>query len=203
MAKAFVCLLSCQKYSYKREQQNIDELAVDYRYFIGDPSLSEAKESGSIVYLPCPDSYEYLTHKTLQAFRWMEENIEAEFYFKTDDDTMFDKEQFLLLMQEIQNNKIQYGGELHPGGVMSVHHFGKCEDDRINKQRFYVPNIVYVKGGGYVLSRESLSLVNKTKNKKDYFCIYEDATIGNILNQHGINPKPLQIRKAFNWDVIK
>ena len=94
-------------------------------------------EDGNIVYLPCPDSYEYLTHKTLQAFKWMEENIEADFYYKTDDDTIFDKKEFDILHESVVKSKIEYGGEIHRVvGVKSFHHFGKCEDDRINKKRF-------------------------------------------------------------------
>jgi len=85
---------------------------------------------------------------------------------------------------------------------MSLHHFGKCENQKLNSKRFYVPDIVYVKGGGYVLSKSSLHLINQTSNKKDYFCIYEDATIGNILNSYGISPQNLNIRKSFNWDMI-
>ena len=204
MEKVFICILSCEKYSHKREIQNISDLEAEYRYFIGNPNLSQAVEDGNIVYLPCPDSYEYLTHKTLQAFKWMEENIEADFYYKTDDDTIFDKKEFDILHESVVKSKIEYGGEIHRGGgVMSFHHFGKCEDDRINKKTFYVPNIVYAKGGGYVLSKDSLRLVNQTDNKQEYFCIYEDATIGNILNSHGISVKNLNIRKSFNWDMIK
>ena len=202
MSKIFICILSCEKYAHKRNLQNIQELEVEYRYFIGNPALKNPKQDGQNVYLPCPDSYEYLTHKTLQSFKWMEDNIEADFYFKTDDDTIFNKKEFDTLVQTIVKNNVQYGGELHPGGVMSLHHFGKCENQKLNSKRFYVPDIVYVKGGGYVLSKSSLHLINQTSNKKDYFCIYEDATIGNILNSYGISPQNLNIRKSFNWDMI-
>jgi len=203
MSKIFICILSCERYAHKRKLQNIQELEVEYKYFIGNPTLKNPKQDGQNVYLPCPDSYEYLTHKTLQAFKWMEENIDADFYYKTDDDTIFDKKEFHILHESVVKSKIEYGGEIHRGGgVMSSHHFGKCEDDRINKKRFYVPNIIYAKGGGYVLSKDSLRLINQTDNKEGYFCIYEDATIGNILNSHGILVKHLNIRKSFNWDMI-
>ena len=66
-----------------------------------------------------------------------------------------------------------------------------------------MPNIIYAKGGGYVLSKDSLRLINQTDNKQKYFCLYEDATIGNILNSHGILVKHLNIRKSFNWDMIQ
>jgi len=204
MEKVFICILSCEKYSHKREIQNISDLEAEYRYFIGNPNLSQAVENGNIVYLPCPDSYEYLTRKTLQAFKWMEENIEADFYYKTDDDTIFNKKEFDILHESVVRSKVEYGGEAYHGrGIMSAHHCGKCEDDSINKKRFYVPNIVYAKGGGYVLSKDSLRIINQTDNKQEYFCIYEDATIGNILNSHGILVKHLNIRKSFNWDTIQ
>ena len=145
-----------RKYSFKRERQDKTTLPMEYRYFAGDPNTQAAYEKGDVVYLPCRDEYEYLTKKTLLAFKWIRENVGiVDYILKTDDDVIFNKENITQMIEELQTSNIDYAGILHKGGYRSRHHFGKCSDERMNTVLMPVPPVTYCIGGAYWVSRKA------------------------------------------------
>tara|TARA_R110000824_G_scaffold46692_3_gene133802 strand:+ start:3942 stop:4553 length:612 start_codon:yes stop_codon:yes gene_type:complete len=197
----FALILSCEKYSFKRERQNIEHLPMNYRYFIGNPDLQDPIEEGKIVYLPCPDDYEYLTKKTLLAFKWIRENVGfVDYVLKTDDDVVFKKEKIIEMVNNLKDNKIDYAGIFHKGGYHSPHHFGKCSDKRLNKILMPVPDVTYCIGGAYWISEKAQKIIGSIKDYKPYSSIFEDACIGNILVSNGIKPVQIDVRSAINWN---
>jgi hypothetical protein len=201
--KNFALILSCEKYSFKREQQNKDTLPMEYRYFAGDPKTSVAYEKGDVIYLPCRDEYEYLTKKTLLAFKWIRENIGiVDYILKTDDDVIFNKENITQMVQELHEDNIDYAGILHKGGYRSRHHFGKCTDERMNTVLMPVPPVTYCIGGAYWVSRKAQEILGSIENYKPYFSIFEDACVGNILVSNGIKAKAINIKGAMKWPEL-
>jgi len=63
-----------------------------------------------------------------------------------------------------------------------------------------VPNILYCMGAGYFLSKKSIDLIANIDSYENYYSIYEDATIGNILKSNNIIPIGVDIKKIFKWD---
>ena len=185
--KNFALILSCEKYSFKREKQDKESLPMDYRYFAGDPDTDVAYQRDDIIYLPCRDEYEYLTKKTLLAFKWIRENIGfVDYILKTDDDVVFNKSKIENMAADLYKKQIDYAGILHKGGYRSGHHFGKCSDERMNSTLMPVPPVTYCIGGAYWVSKKGQKILASIKDYKPYFSIYEDACIGNILVTNGL-----------------
>lgn len=201
--KNFSLILSCEKYSFKRERQDKTTLPMEYRYFAGDSNAEVAYEKDDVIYLPCRDEYEYLTEKTLLAFKWIRENIGiVDYILKTDDDVIFNKENTIQMIKDLSGNNIDYAGILHKGGYRSRHHFGKCSDKKINTMLMPVPPVTYCIGGAYWLSRKAQELLGSIEDYKPYFSIFEDACIGNILVSNGIKATAINIKGAMRWPEL-
>lgn len=201
--KNFALILSCEKYSFKRERQDTSQLPMDFRYFVGNPHLTSPKEDGNIVYLPCRDEYEYLTKKTLLAFKWIRENLGFfDYILKTDDDVVFNEAKIKEMVNSLHEKNIDYAGILHKGGYRSRHHFGKCSDERMNVTLMPVPDVIYCIGGAYWVSTEGQEILARVEDYRPYFSIYEDACIGNILVSNGLVATKINIKEAFRWPEL-
>lgn len=175
-------------------QQDTSRLG-DHMYFIGDPRLLEPIVKGKVVYLPCQDNYESLTDKSLMAIKWAVENREFDILLKTDDDVVF-----LGGFEEMvsEASKCDYSGVLARGGYPSKWHFGKCEDQELNKTIVQVPKVIYCRGGGYFLSRRSALLLSKQELRSDR-CIFEDAEVGELLRRGQITANRIEIKDGMKW----
>lgn len=194
MSKLFTVILTCEKYKSKMLQQDTSRLG-DYMYFIGDPSLTSPIVKGRVVYLPCKDNYESLTDKSLMAIKWSFENKDFDLLLKTDDDVIFlDGFDEMIL----EASKYDYCGSLARGGYLSSWHFGKCEDKELGSKRVHVPNVIYCRGGGYFLSRRSVSLLAKQELRPDR-CIFEDAEVGELLRKSQITANRIEIKDGMKW----
>lgn len=201
--KSFALILSCEKYAFKRSRQDKTSLPMDYRYFAGNPNLSEPQEIDDVVYLPCRDEYEFLTKKTLLAFKWIRENIGfVDYVLKTDDDVVFDKQKIIEMLSNLRQKNIDYAGILHKGGYRSRHHFGKCSDDRMNSVLMPVPDVTYCIGGAYWVSQRGQKILDSIEDYGSYFSIYEDACIGNILVSNGLKATQVNIKEAMRWPEL-
>ena len=168
--KTFALILSCEKYSFKRDKLDKNELPMEYRYFVGNPNIEKPIEKGDIVYLPCRDEYEYLTKKTLLAFKWIFDNVGfVDYVLKTDDDVKFKKNKIEEMINNLFKQKIDYAGILHKGGYRSRHHFGKCSDDRMNSVLMPVPDVTYCIGGAYWVSKKGQEILSSIEDYKPYF----------------------------------
>jgi hypothetical protein len=198
--KNFALILSCEKYTFKRDKQDTSQLPMDFRYFVGNPKLTSPLEEGNVVYLPCRDEYEYLTKKTLLAFKWIRENLGFfDYILKTDDDVTFNKEAIQKMSKSLYENKTDYAGILHKGGYRSRHHFGKCSDERFNSVLMSVPDITYCIGGAYWVSTRGQEILGNVEDYSKYFSIYEDACIGNILVSNGLEATRVNIKEGMTW----
>lgn len=198
--EVFFLFLSCQKYKNKREKSKKNSIKYDYRYFIGNDKI-EGEVEEDVVILECKDNYESLTSKTIEAIKWVSKNKpNIKYVVKTDDDVVIDKEKLDEILLKLEQNSIDYAGEICQGGYYSKWHFGKCEDPYLNKTLMPVQNILYCKGAGYFLSKKSIDLIADIDSYENYYSIYEDATIGNILKSKGINPVGISIARYFKWE---
>lgn len=197
MSKLFTVILTCEKYKSKMLQQDTSRLG-DHMYFIGDPSLPEPIVKGKVVYLPCQDNYESLTDKSLMAIKWAVENREFDLLLKTDDDVVF-----LGGFEEMvsEASKYDYSGVLARGGYPSKWHFGKCEDQELNKKIVQVPKVIYCRGGGYFLSRKSASLIGRQEFKENR-CIFEDAEVGELLKRSQIIANRIETKEGMKWPEL-
>ena len=201
--KSFALILSCEKYAFKRLRQDKTTLPMDYRYFVGNPNLKEPQNDDDVVYLPCRDEYESLTKKTLLAFKWIRENIGfVDYILKTDDDVVFDKQKIIEMLSELRQKNIDYAGILHRGGYHSRHHFGKCSDDKMNSVLMPVPDVTYCIGGAYWVSQRGQKILDSIEDYGSYFSIYEDACIGNILVNNGLEATQINIKDAMKWPEL-
>lgn len=196
----FFLFLSCEKYKHKREKSRKNNIPYRYKYFIGNDKISQNEEDDVIV-LDCKDNYESLTKKTLSAIKWINENEKnIDYIIKTDDDVTIDVDSIDRIIKKIEDKDVDYAGELHKGGYLSFHHKDKCEDKFLNKTPMYVPNITYCIGGAYILSKKAVKAILSLDEYENYYSIYEDATVGNILNAKGIKPVGTNIKKYFKWE---
>jgi len=198
--EVFFLFLSCEKYKNKREKSKRNRIKYDYRYFIGDDKIKGEVEE-DVVVLECKDNYESLTSKTIKAIKWISKNKpNIKYVVKTDDDVEINKEKLDEVLLKLEQNSIDYAGEICRGGYYSKWHFDKCDDPYLNTSLMPVPNILYCMGAGYFLSKKSIDLIANIDSYENYYSIYEDATIGNILKSNNIIPIGVDIKKIFKWD---
>ena len=204
----FMGLITCKKYKDRVQKQNLKSknLPFEYRYFIGDPSLTEAIENKKekIVYLPCPDNYESLPKKVYMMLQWISKyHPSIEYIAKVDDDISFNISKFIMYMKFIIGNKYDYSG-------MKVHirnpkkgkwHFGKTEDKTLATITVDIPKCQYCAGPAYILSKKCVNIILEDFFKPETKTnMYEDQSIGHCLNMRGIYPIHVQVKNnACFW----
>lgn len=85
------------------------KLGVDVRYFYGQGT--QEMTAGDQIFLPCPDDYEHLPHKTVAICKWALEH-EYDYMLKVDDDTAVYVDRAI---RELMSNRFDYAGCLHHG----------------------------------------------------------------------------------------
>jgi len=197
----FIVVLSCEKYESRRAVQDMSRAPVRYRYFLGDPGIAEARESGNLVYLPCADNYESLTTKVELALQWVLEKYPlTDYVFKTDDDTTINFGVFANAMYSNERNGTDYAGyPSRSSRLVGTDHQGKCSCDELNKTGIILPQkIRYFSGGGYFLSKKAIQLRLSMKAEDKY--IYEDYTTGMALKDSNIKRRVINnIARLVIW----
>jgi hypothetical protein len=204
----FMGLITCNKYKDRVQKQNLKSknLPFEYRYFIGDPSLTEAIENKEekIVYLPCPDNYESLPKKVYTMLQWISKyRPSIEYIAKVDDDVSFNIPKFNMYMNFIIGNKYDYSG-------MKVTikkpkkgkcHLGRTEDKTLSNKLIDIPKCQYCAGPAYVLSKKCVNIILEDLFKPETnSTIYEDQSIGHCLNVRGIYPTYVKVKNnACFW----
>ncbi|KAJ1144983.1 hypothetical protein NDU88_011275 [Pleurodeles waltl] len=151
------------------------------RFAIGTAGLSaeerrqmdeEQMQHGDLLLLPeLRDSYENLTTKVLQAYTWLDKNLNFKFVFKADDDTFARLDVMLQELRAQEPHRLYWGffsgrGRVKAGGRWKESAWVLCD--------YYLP---YALGGGYVLSWD---LVRYLALNRDYFGLWqnEDVSLG-------------------------
>jgi hypothetical protein len=197
-SKFFLSVITCNKYENKRKQheKQMDKCPFDYKYFIGNPELTEAQIDGNVVYLPCSDAYEKLPEKVYEMLKWVKQNYpDVEYIIKSDDDVKFNFKNLKILSRYIYENNIDYTGvKVKVKEGYGTCHLGKSEDPIINVNKQYIPNTVYCAGPCYFLSMKSVNIIldNLMQNKT----IYEDQSIGYCLGKNGIKPYHVNLKSG-------
>lgn len=168
-------------------------------YFVGDPDIDTdylLEEETNTVYLKVPDNYESLPQKVAMAMKFADENYgdEIEGLFKTDDEIELNLD---LLSSFVSDNKEhRYFGLKNISKVSdSNYHFGKCESQKLNKTKVKIPACEYCSGGGYYVSKNLLHKIYEQEPRT----IFEDVSVGKILNELGVFPKHVPIKAAAFW----
>jgi GR25 family glycosyltransferase involved in LPS biosynthesis len=188
----FMGILSCDKYKSRRDNQDLNLCPFEYRYFIGNPEISEAIEifEDKIVYLPCNDGYEYLPQKVHEMLKWI--NLKyphIDYVFKTDDDIKF---KFLHLIDNfkiITLNKIDYAGLLVDCKEYDSDYIQK-KDPKFGLIR--IPSTKFCPGGGYFISKKCVDILITDLLKEN--TVFEDQSVGYCLNKHNIFPVNIKLQ---------
>jgi hypothetical protein len=208
--KLAVLIVSCKKNRHK-QQVIRDTWAKDARlanidvYFIeGHPEQSEAVLVEDRLILPVPDTYEYLSHKIWHGVSAALRIIDADHYFKLDDDCLLNVQKLL----EFAYEAFDYiGSDVNLGSRTA---FDWHSTAVFNKQLagliFEIdPEQTWYDGqGGYFLSRKAANLIASTPLPK-YQHILEDYATGRVMSANGLeatslNSKFLSIREVYIKD---
>lgn len=196
----FMAIMSCQSRVNNKKHFDSNKTPFPFRYFVGDPTLTNAKEDGDVIILPCEDTYEALSSKTYEIVKWVHANYpNIDYLFKTDEDITIDVLQLYSVFQECLLKKIRYGGKTATISYdQSTYHFGKCTDKKINITPVQMKqNTTYCAGGGYFLHKSCMKLL--LQHMKKYMNIFEDYSVGLTLTTYGIKPMSLDIKHACSW----
>jgi hypothetical protein len=204
----FMGLITCNKYKDRVQKQDLKskKLPFEYRYFIGDPSLTEALENKEekTVYLPCPDNYESLPKKVYHMLQWISINRPSvEYIAKVDDDVSFNILKFITYMNFIVGNKYDYSGikvDIRKPAQGKCH-LGRTEDKILGTKVIDIPKCQYCAGPAYVLSKKCVNIILEDLFKPETkSTIYEDQSIGHCLNMRGIYPTHVKVKNnACFW----
>jgi uncharacterized protein YqgQ len=186
----FMGILSCEKYKNRRESQDLSKCPFVYRYFIGNADIKEPTEDyqNKIVYLPCSDDYGSLPQKVMMMNKWILKNYPfIDYLFKTDDDIRFNFINLFENFKQVILNKYDYAGYK---ADVSDHVSGYFKEKDPSNPLVFVPATKYCAGGGYFLSKKCVSIVSQMET---FSTVYEDQSIGYILNQNNIYPNHINI----------
>lgn len=162
------------------------EPGIQALFLVGRPGLS-AEISGDVLYLNCPDAYEYLPLKTRAFLEFAESSFDYEYVFKCDDDTYVHPRR--LAAYDCRGE--DYIGFVYwkEGRVDPLWHMGKVHDLSFKKP--YEGKVIgpWAEGGpGYFLSRRAVRKILETLNQEGPEAeLYEDKMVGDCLTRSGIS----------------
>jgi len=209
-------ILSCRKneHLWERLRSKMDK---DMLIFVGGADISYFDEPTKMLHLKCNDLYDGLPEKIIcmidQVLN-LECFSDVTHIIKIDDgDTIWDKSHIDNLYSIDELNTHDYIGQHAHGGkygnISRIYHILKVRNSSYWRRRPYRGTIVEYCGGGdtYILSRNAMTLINKTyniTNMEDLYKveIYEDLMIGKILNTYGIIPKIINYNIECNRQIV-
>lgn len=172
-------------------------MSIGYKFVIGTYGLTETTLEnlklensvyGDILALnyTLTDSYENLSHKVLNAIRWVGQNVNATYIMKADDDVYINLEYFLeRLSKEITERKLVIYGYIITG--VNPLTDGKWAE----KNWIFCPNYFpYPVGIGYIISNGVAKFIMENyKRLKSYK--NDDVSIGNWIAPTKVRMQPL------------
>ncbi|XP_041378410.1 LOW QUALITY PROTEIN: beta-1,3-galactosyltransferase 6-like [Gigantopelta aegis] len=194
-AHLVVLVLTAPDYRHQRDAiretwlQNLPKNCL-VRFVIGTASLEESLSShiereqtihkDLLLLSEHKETYTALTSKLLQAFKWLDQNVDFQYVLKVDDDSFARLDLILDVLKSKPKERLYWGffdGRAH------VKKLGKwAEKDWIACDR-YLP---YALGGGYVLSNDLIHFVVSNANYLKMF-LSEDVSLGSWLAPLDIN----------------
>jgi len=199
----FIGILSCEKYKSRIIEKNLSslDLSYKYRYFIGNPTLTEAieDEENKIVYLPCQDTLESLPIKSYKMLEWIIQKYpNTECIARLYDRVSIKKQSFEMYTREIIKNKYDYCGNLSSfrGGEID-----SCSIDSVSSSKIKVNKQNHCAEPVFFLSRKAVNIILEDFWKPETkTTILETQSITNCLNLRGIKPVNITLKKnACFW----
>jgi len=192
-----VFVVSCVKYRERWPHlrstwlRDLNAQRVPYRILIGRAPAGTLREGEDedVLEVDAADNYEGLPAKMLAAWRALD-GRRFEHVFKVDDDCYVNVPR-LLEAAEMHAGKHSWGMIIGPE-VERDWHFGKCDDETLNRTPYSGGNsYAYYNGGaGYMLSRRTVHTLAKVKRAKFAEELYEDKLLGRILHERGEEALP-------------
>jgi hypothetical protein len=208
--KLAVLVVSCRKNRHKQQairdtwMKDARLANIDVYFLEGHPEQSAAVVVEDRLILPVPDTYEYLSHKIWHGVSAALRIVDADYYFKLDDDCLLNVQRLL----EFAYEKFDYiGSDINLGSRTA---FDWHSTAVFNKQLagliFEIdPEQTWYDGqGGYFLSRKAANLIASTPLAK-YQHILEDYATGRVMSANGLeatslNSKFLSVREMHIKD---
>ena len=169
----------------------------NYYHIIGDPSkCGDNKyiidQPNKMIYTNTGDDYNSLPAKVITAFLAVQETMDVDYIFKTDDNQMLQKPYEIKGLCKLLNKNIDYGGlvvkmNTHVSGLFTTHpEFPK---------NIILEGCAYCTGPFYILSNNAL---NNVLEKYEDICkrVVEDHAIGFYL-------EPKYSKNVFAFDTRK
>tara|TARA_B000000532_G_C18830569_1_gene390178 strand:+ start:247 stop:1146 length:900 start_codon:yes stop_codon:yes gene_type:complete len=179
MNKLSVLLLSSNTYPSVRNSKVQKKLMLKnnneeiYWYKQGSKNIlknSEAKLVNNDLYLNVNDDSMSMGYKTIEAFRWMYENSEFDYLFRTNTSSYLSIENLNKFIEEnFTNKEFVYSGLIHD-----------TKDAKGNK-------IYFASGSGYLLNRRVIKLVLENSNLWEHQ-YWDDVSLALLLKKFNISP---------------
>ena len=132
------------------------------------------------------ETYENLPRKVINALEWILNNEDFnkfKYIYKLDDDFAPN----ILSFIPKQYDNYNYYGNFIVNKFVDIWHIGKCNSSELNRNAYKHDFIAPYAGGGYgyMLSKKSLKILVKNKEKFEEY-LYEDKAVGDILYMNNI-----------------
>lgn len=140
----------------------------------------ETKIKNNILTVKSSDKYQDIGYKTLQAFDWVKSNLNFDYIIRVNTSTFLYTEKLNKFLSENKNEYLYRG--------------------RILNNKFNEDDIKWVSGAEILMSKKTLELLLKNKNKFD-FSLPDDVAIGKLLSDLGVEIQNSD-SKIFNIEIF-
>ncbi len=191
-AKLVFLIISCRRNRDKQDAIRktwINDLSTgnfEFCFVEGDPSAESARLDGDRLFVPAPDTYEYLSHKVWHAFKAAAELFDAAYFFKIDDDCVCNVEKFM----ECEYERFDYiGSDIVLGKKTFIDwHYNAVFNRQLSALKFGIdPDQNWFDGqGGYIVSRAAVDKIIAS-DIIDFQHMLEDYAVGSCLKATGID----------------
>lgn len=168
----------------------VDESLVLYRFVVGTAALEHYKSSrleqenklckDMLLMNNVKDSYEKLSFKVLQAFAWLDRNVNYQYVLKVDDDSFVRVPAVLVELDHKPKERLYWG---FFDGRANVKTSGKWKESKWILCDKYLP---YARGGGYVLSFDLVHFISRNGDLLQLY-LSEDVSVGTWLAPLKVN----------------
>ena len=158
---------------------------------------------GEVLYLPVPDSYEYLADKVFYSYFLLYLLVRPAYIIKIDDDHhLSDLSRFQTYLNFIKSNDIVYSGHVLKGQHFDMQqgwHVGKCSNRKLSRMGYQMPfPSTYADGGfGYVLGSTGLLACTRMYLSMQAFFNLNSVQLEDVFVGHALQAAHLPLHDCF------